>query len=129
MCWIGRRGPIVLDKDIHVFKIVTIKGVDIYSYYQSFLYQLNKLYTTELDVRKVDRNIVINKGFHSYSNECSVEKFNDHHMLVHSMLNYGDYEVYDTFYTIKKQSCIIPLGSTVYINKEGEVVSNQIILI
>ena len=130
MCWIGRKDSIVLEKDMPVFKIVTAKGTDIYSFYQSFHYQLNKLYTTELDVRKAYGNIVINRGFHSYATDCPVERITNLHIAVHSMVNYYDYEIYyDRSYPVLKQPCIIPSGSTVYINQVGEIVSNQIILI
>lgn len=130
MCWIGKKGPIILDKDMSVFKIVVNKGVDIYSYYQSFLYQLNKLYTTELDVQNANGSILlINRGFHSYSTKCSVEKIDNYYITVHSTLDCYDNEIcYDRSAIILIQSCIIPSGSTVYINKFGEVVSDKIIL-
>ena len=128
MCWIGKKGPIILDKDMSVFKIVMAKGTDIYSYYQLFRYQLNKLYTTKLDVRNVNGNIVINRGFHSYSTKCPIERITNHCITVHSMVD--DHEIYcDLSYIVLKQSCIIPSGSIVYINEGGEVVSNQIILV
>ena len=129
MCWIGNKGPIILDKDISVFKIVVNKGVDIYSYYQSFLYQLNKLYTEELDVRKANGSIIINKGFHSYSTKCSIGKIGDRYITVRSMSDYYDDEIYYELLDITLiQLCIIPSGSTVYINQSGEVVSDKIIL-
>ena len=144
MCWNSKDVIAkIADNDIECFKIVLQDGSNtIYSYYQEFKYELNKLYKTELNFIK-HRSLgytSILQGFHSYSNELKydityynliplIKVFNDktdntfQAYMVHSTLSNKNILAKSVI-----ANCIIPKGSTYYVNEHGEIVSNQIII-
>ena len=120
MClYLEKDNPIVLiaDKDITCYKVLRTYYKTLHSPYQYFDWELNKLYTVKLplkkDARKNDRGI-INKGLHSFS------------MLKRAkssgvFLNYNGRKIY---------KAIIPKGSYYYYNSDKkEYASNQLIII
>lgn len=151
MCWISYKPwkQEVATRDIECFKICTLIDNKIYSLYQGFEYQLNTVYNAKLSFSK---SIVIKTGkvisyeitagIHSYSTECSLKRVFVPNTDV--LATEEDKEI-EFLNVIKNESlmdsiclnfypnrvlvkCIIPKDSIYFINENGEIVSNQIIL-
>jgi hypothetical protein len=128
MCMIINRNeiPKVAEKDIEVFKVFQLEGGTLNAPYQTFKYELDTLYQTEIgeetdfweqcpfddeerqDYRNEDaRDIIyISTGFHS---AVSAERLgNPYNRII--------------------LKCIVPKGSLYLINKSGLMVSNQIFI-
>ena len=98
MCFIGKY---VIDRiateNIECFKVVTIDGNNtIYSFYYEFIYELNKLYETELHFIKFYNHSysAVLEGFHSYSNTIKYNKTNNNTIKLYNKftLNVKNYE-------------------------------------
>lgn len=124
MCWIGKRNDKkILTEDLITFKLLHVTRGVLHSYYMNFEYECNKIYSQKLEVDFSDLFVSIRKGLHSYSTDCNIIKYN------YGMTNVSfDGRDICTVFPDVLQKCIIPNGSTVYINDMGEVVSNKIIL-
>ena len=110
--------PRIADKDIQCYKVVYAGSTDniIVSKHHKYVYEINRLYKLNHELRpytspKSLSNISsIDEGFHSYT-KLRVVLDTDYYKLM----------------TIVK--CIIPKGSTYYLNnKDEEYVSDQIII-
>lgn len=153
MCWISQNAIAnIANEDIESFKIVLLsKNNTIHSYYREFEYELNKLYKTELEIVKnrgfcygynalLTNYTAIFQGFHSYTNDVKYRivyydmikmigvinnKTND---VIQSYII--DSSLYDKKILVKSviANCIIPKGSTYYVNHKEEIVSNQLII-
>ena len=99
-----------------------------YSFYKNFYYKKDKLYTTKLDIVIYDDgNINIGEGFHSFDKlgriTCDYERYDKTYTI------WNGYDSYDKYVGI----CIhiaefeIPVGTMVYTNFRGEIVSDKII--
>ena len=132
MCWIGPRIEHRATKDIVTFKLLykDPNTHQLYSLYRGFQYKLNTLYQCPLGISLFDsKDVKINEGFHSYNERCRIEKFNafygiiapDIWLYLESIRCYSDGLVF-----IKT---IIPKGSIYYQTDNGEMVSDQIILL
>jgi len=152
MCWICKSPrKRIARTNIHVFKIVYYNKErdDIVSAYARFNYQLNRTYvmndkinfrTTELG------NKVVTKGvFHSYKYSRIICRINnkfftkDKNVLLFSKPisnttpnNYFIIDgfdmciTYDSAYKLYIMKCIIPKGTTYYLNSGGCYISNAI---
>lgn len=115
MCWCSNKkiSPKISKKDISVFKICK-KSYDnkhVESKYQHFTYELGKLYTENVNPYiSYEGNQVIIEAFHSYD------------ICLKTMSG-----IMKSFDEIIVEG-IIPKGATYYLNKFGEIASNQIIL-
>ena len=148
MCW--RTYKIAEKKtakeDIPVFKIMYPSCKSIY-YLKG--YELDVLYTSELDspIQTYDYygrgNFIVNRGFHSYLKESVKTLRNEpqdlngtftslnhyfHTLVIVSEKNHmlDNLSLLNNSYI--KVSGIIPKGSKYYLNEDGEIVSDQIIL-
>lgn len=134
MCWITYDKKYkdfkVAEEDIPVFKVV--RKIPLSSYYTNYLYILNEVHTTE--PIKINHSLIyhgeewkIQKGFHSYSVECTTEISCGQNIQVYSsdddaiLLDY--YKMSNTC----KLECLIPKGSLYYVNEWGEYVSESIL--
>lgn len=135
MCWTSYYNPEIrkAEKDIPCYKIVN-RDLTSY-YYTNFPYELNEIFTTELDTPRFNiYSFVISKGFHSYShNKCRIKYEVTKNK---SGLYTGSYTIYSKTsvfildalpadYTVILE-CVIPKDSLYYINGIGEIVSNRI---
>lgn len=146
MCWTSKTAiPIIADEDIECFKLVLQdESNTIYSFYNEFIYELNKLYKTEINLVKSFNNKFNNilEGFHSYSNKVKYEINNNFNntlklYIFTNKTRINLTNIYSKYsYILTKNisaklviaNCVIPKGSTYYINENKEIVSNQLII-
>lgn len=127
MCWTGKRFfekmPRIALRDIEVYKVL---GKDGKSPYQEYQYDFNKetkqVYLKTL--KRVNGAIDIYEGYHSYSKKCRfVKSFYDNttytYITVICGLSYNNKVIY---------KAIIPKGTIYYQNRDGEYVSEKIIV-
>lgn len=120
MCWRSNKLPkmCIAEQDICVYKIVrSINDFLCSSAIQNFQYQYKILYTQEepILVQLGYISYVIEKGFHSYKTYFKAKK--KFHKFYEGSL-----------YNMIIVECIIPKDSIFYENKNGEIVSNNIII-
>lgn len=121
--------PSIAEEDIPVFKIAKYENDKIFSYYKSFVYEPGITYKTELGkpmYALLSPEEKIYEGFHSYTNDCKWGKIvcGGKYICI-----YGINDVVGLYDGSKvvKLNCVIPKGSTYYINPNlGACVSNQI---
>lgn len=120
MCWVSYRLPLpkIATEDIICYKIVTCKEIkrnikmfySLYRDYQYISYSSNPKITINFKKYYTTSSCwYIEEGYHSYRT------------LFKAIL-----ERLGTSYPIIK--CIIPIGSTYYLNNEDEIVSSDIII-
>ena len=139
MCWTGKRFfermPRIALRDIEVYKVL---GEDGKSPYQEYQYDFNKetkqVYLKTL--KRVNGAIDIYEGYHSYSKKCRfVKSFYDNTTYTYitvfppkkkenlntfiNGLSYNNNVIY---------KAIIPKGTIYYQNRDGEYVSEKIIV-
>ena len=143
MCWIGENIERIAKEDIPCFKIVRkTEAKDVVeSVYMHKCYQLNKLYELEdviipeLGYNYNGRPCGIYRGFHSYNSDVTVRITNDDVTPIYFVVYSGDIapRMLDSFFIAIDNLCkvegIIPKGSTYYLNRQGEYVSNKIKLL
>lgn len=142
MCWEGKYKIIKAKEDIPCFKVcIKEHGLPV-GYFTNFVYELNKEYKTTIELegypnesylKRFFRKLLSNKndttrigkGFHSYSMECETEcSCNTIFIRSKERYNVGYYEKNK----IVLAKCTIPKGSKYLINRDGEIVSNRIII-
>lgn len=127
MCWTGKRFfermPRIALRNIEVYKVLTKEGK---SPYQDYQYDFNKetkqVYLKTL--KRVNGAIDIYEGYHSFSKKCRfVKSFYDNttytYITVICGLSYNNKVIY---------KAIIPKGTIYYQNRDGEYVSEKIIV-
>lgn len=138
MCWINKNvaEKCIADVPIECYKIaIQLEDGTIKSYYERFEYEIGKCYKVpELFVKTNYDLKAIAEGFHSYSKRFNMQKrYNG------VWLSYNTSKVFyarEVFYfnevpigrwakTVLLR-CIIPVGSTYYINTEDCIVSDAI---
>lgn len=140
MCWTSHnyKHPvkIIADEDIKVFKIV---NRNLTSVYEDFQYEIEREYKLMepivLEIGSTAGMWLINKGFHSYCFE-TVKIYVDYYSNIFSHETIQEISIYTKFGRNDKfvgdigkyiiAECIIPKGSTYYINEFGEIVSDKI---
>lgn len=135
MCWtslkeFGIPQARTAEEDIIVYKIVAVGVGGIYSYFQNFGYKKQKEYCLDGELiidGTNDYYYSISNGFHSYSGMCKV--WVDAKVFIVSVYSLTEkiYWNYINNATVVAE-CVVPKGSTYYENKNGEIVSNKIIL-
>lgn len=147
MCWSSKKAIAkIANEDIECFKLMLQDESNIiYSFYEEFIYELNKLYKTDIELIKTNKNTynVILQGFHSYSNKVKYEINNINFNNTVKLYIFTDKtrinltNIYAKYsYLLAKgmparlviANCVIPKGSTYYINENEEIVSNQIMI-
>lgn len=131
MCWITYKGAKckTAEKDIRIFKVCSPSNSPevLISAYREFEYTLNKIYSAEeeliLTMYGKDTNYgKINKGFHSYSPNCSIKN----ETIISIWYDRQFLGSYDSDSIIVYG--YIPKGAHYYLNEEGEYVSDKICL-
>lgn len=123
----------IADKNIIVYKIGYLKtdlfGTTFCPYFRGFIYTAN---STNKEIKMDFRFYCINKGYHSYSDECYIKEgyikgsiiiIPSGRFLYH--LGYYRNALYYRNTFIGK--FIIPKGTEYYTNEDGEIVSSNII--
>jgi hypothetical protein len=112
--------PRVAKKDLYVYKFMINRKGRCLSYYQSFKYNLKKIYKTSLVTEKDTQRF----GFHAY-------KIPD----IHKILDLKAPSIFGIYpsSTICKNTTLylakIPKGSIYYIGKDEDIVSDKLMLI
>lgn len=136
MCWITNKKLKfkIAKENIPIYKICRKEDDKILSYYRRFEYRLDCLYNTNFEVSLTTDDIIIYKGFHSYSlNKTYLDKRYDNirvlknESFIEFILNSNSNKLNDYPFGIVV-SGYIPKGSAYALNEYGEYVSNSIIL-
>lgn len=130
MCWIGNLKSVakIAEKDIKVYKIVTIIDHNLYSVFKNYKYRLGVEEKASLSISRLHK-LMITHGLHSYSEDC---KIHDTCTEVNVIVKNTDcmtccmYTKVST-YTLCKLECVIPKGAVYYCNKNGEMVSDRLL--
>lgn len=137
MCWTGKRFfermPRIALRDIEVYKVLTKEGK---SPYQDYQYEFNQE-TKQIFLKSnkcISGTINIYEGYHSYSKKCRfVKSFYDNTTYI-TVFSQKKKENLNTFISglsyINKviYKAIIPKGTIYYQNRDGEYVSEKIIV-
>lgn len=140
MCWSSRNRSIleckkVAQEDVPVRKIMMVSKTGQYlSYFREFIYALNVPYSQPIEPKSdgIQRWGCKTKGFHSYDVNCRMSKRKgerDDIMDVFSPNNKLFLEYYSLLHNLVIVDCIIPKGTTYYVNENGEYVSENIIIV
>lgn len=126
MCWVGLNNLQVAKEDIRVFKIVLFIGGNHMSYFRKgCCWTINEKKTSEFKTYETPNNILtITKGLHSYGGNSQVLRQG---MLVKCCLNGKINVSYPNRTNLCKMNCVIPKGSTYYLNSYDEYVSDALI--
>ena len=135
MCWVSKKQDIkIAEQNIPIFKIMkkTPFPEIVKSIYQNFSYTLNSLVKSNIKIqlwRSID-NIVVDQALHSYNPEkvkCSSNS-STLKIKVPTSYSFKELDSFDKNEDIIKVKGIIPKGSKYMENRDGEFVSNQLIL-
>ena len=121
MCWYTKNKnnakPIVAEKDIKVYKVLTVGGDSILSPCQYFEWELGVLYEEDIKVDTTGLETYINNGFHSLK---IPPLYNGGFWCIGDKKLFGRC-TYDVVF-----EAIIPKGSVYYENEDGEIVSTAL---
>ena len=136
MCWTGKIQDHVkcIEADVKVFKIVRMDNGKIVPYFQASLmpegYEVGKRYHTTLsmsDVEEEDKTLAVFSGFHSYHCSHYLAEFTKRLVYVVPMpFSTGISTTYTGCCALMQ--CTIPEGAELFMNRYGEVVSNEIVV-
>lgn len=141
MCWINKdvAKKRIAESPVECFKIaIQLEDGTIKSYFKRFKYEIGECYRVPKLTVKSDCGLrMISEGFHSYCKDFNMCKLYNGIGLIS-----GDFEIhypYEVFYYNDRATgkwaklvilhCIIPVGSTYYVNTEGCIVSDAIEII
>jgi hypothetical protein len=132
----------IAQEDIKTVKVLRDTGGEFHAYFQRFKYEFGKLYKTKLHVENLGY-VRIDKGFHSY-NDTTVPHVKtdggyigtctkiDPKTCIQVTNSIGQllacYTSALPAYNVVLVECTIPKGSEYWVNDDGEVVSNMIII-
>ncbi len=137
MCWTGKRFfermPRIALRDIEVYKVLTKEGESPYQGYQYEFNQETKQISLKSNKCILPGTIEIKYGYHSYSHKCKFVKLffiNTTHITVLSKKRKENTNtVIGGFYNNNViYKAIIPKGTIYYQNRNGEYVSEKIIV-
>lgn len=142
MCWLSteKKDYRIANEDIHVYKVMLQKpGGRIFdSFYFHKTYETGQVYKTV--VNPVYNNIEcfyrtrIEGGFHSYDKSKTIIKGNSFYWIIKVKNRPYNPDIIHCPYSIRGYEdivaveCVIPKGSFYYMNEDGEIVSNQIMV-
>lgn len=132
MCWVSSKAEKkIAEEDIKVFKIGKSHGGRFCGMYTDFEYQLNQLYSTHICIREVDYQSVFigSQGFHSYDPSIVHLDIRENEIIqwaVYARQRRLDFDTVIADYV--KAECVIPKDTTYYENKNGEIISEAIIV-
>lgn len=120
------RIPRVAVKPINVLKFVWKAGDEYQAYYFTFTYKKGKRCKTRL---KKYKGGYVNEGFHSYS-EKTVTFVNDGNGWLRAKSKKDGFHIEGVplVQNLTIMKCHIPRWAKYYINKNGEIVSNRIVV-
>lgn len=136
MCWASKTLTMhISDGKVKVFKVCTLNNNGEISgyYYKWFKYVLNQEYQTNINIHSTIYSIenqthIGNEGFHSYSaKECLLETNNEGFDVYNKKTNFL-ITGYNSYTNIVVVEGYLPKGTTYYINQDGEIISDRIIL-
>lgn len=140
MCWTtnipSHKEPLIADKDIHVKKVVRKRSDDtIHSAYQGCKYKLGEVMEVDnMTFYWYGSYLYVYEGFHSYHEDTSIYLTStsarlDWILFVFSGISGWklDYFGFTSEGCYMEMHCIIPKGSTYYVNEHGEYVSNKLL--
>lgn len=141
MCWVCKTAvlrEVPKGEKFPVYKIMTLrKGFifnELLSYYKVFKYKLHSLFTSKLESPSYWANsgmYTIDEGIHSYSMENDTICEENLIIILNNnsrVISYPIHPIASKKYVNVKVLGYIPEGGKYYINKEGECVSDKIIL-
>ena len=136
MCWTGNKQDHIkcLEFDVKVFKIVGVDNGKIVPYFQASLmpegYEVGKRYHTTLSIHDIqDSSDIVNvfSGFHSYHCSHYLAEFTKRYVYIGPLpFSEGIATTYSTDCVVMQ--CTIPQGAELFMNRYGEVVSNEIVV-
>lgn len=136
MCWTGNKQDHIkcLEFDVKVFKIVGVDNGKIVPYFQASLmpegYEVGKRYHTTLsmsDIQDDSDTVHVYSGFHSYHCSHYLAEFTKRYVYIGPLpYSLGDAVTYGIDCVLMQ--CTIPKGSELFMNRYGEVVSNEIVV-
>jgi hypothetical protein len=136
MCWTGKIKDHIkcVDVDVKVFKIVRMDKGKILPYFQASLmsegYEVGKRYQTMLsmsDIRDDSDTVHVNSGFHSYHCSNYLAEFTKRLVYIGPLpFSLGFATTYSGDCAVMQ--CTIPRGAELFINRYGDVVSNEIVV-
>ena len=134
MCWISKNlTQQISDGNVKIFKMCMTKNYKLCGYfYTNFEYILDEEYQTEINIgHNVELNrFVGNQGFHSYdATKCEVKKIIDREVkLCVTRCAFKPYTVVKYLADAVLVEGYLPKGTTYYVNADGEIISDKIIL-
>ena len=138
MCWISKEcKPLVSDGHVKVIKICGQKeNSRLCGYFRaSFCYILNFTYKTEVNIKYFANEYYGDIGFHCYSaDKCAWKTDLKHRVIkigtdIDTFSYFGVYPIdYADFSNVAIVEGYIPKGTVYYINEDGEIISNGIVL-
>ena len=144
MCWTGKTtDKKVAGENLTVYKILFImtgesKGIISFSPFYGMGYEKNKVYERSITPRVFSDysfGCQIDEGFHCYDGDCIVKECTERpdDLVVITKDSYRHIFSGPTLLRDKGLmaafKCVIPKGTTYYINKDGEIVSEKIEII
>jgi len=140
MCWVSKEcKPLVSDGNVKVIKICGQKANSLlFGYFRTlFSYHLNLTYKTEVKIHKpyFANEFYGREGFHCYSADKCTWKSDVKNRVIKigtysdTLTYFASYPIdYANFSNVVIAEGYIPKGTVYYINMDGEIISNSIVL-
>lgn len=136
MCWTGNIQDHIkcTEADIQVFKIVLMDKGKILPYFQHSLmpegYEVGKRYNATMSISEIQDSsdtVAVFSGFHSYHCSHYLAEFKKDQVYIGPLPYTSGFAV--TYCTdCALMQCTIPKGAELFMNRYGEVVSNEIVV-
>jgi hypothetical protein len=129
-----QKKPVILEKDLIVYKQMEVVNGEVRSYYMNFSWTLNVLYKTEIELSRdctwADGIVGNYYGFENLTCREDLESYIHENFVIFSE-GYHFYQTIKRFESYKPEhifKCTIPKGSEVYYDETGLGIANQIII-